>query len=41
MNNIENPTVRECVERAIVKPILSTKAHFGLGVIKKKQFGKI
>ena len=31
LNNIENPTVRERVERAIVIPILSTKAHFGLG----------
>jgi len=32
LNNIENPTVRERVERAVVKPILATKAHFGLGV---------
>jgi len=36
LNNIPSPTVRERIERAIVKPILATKAHFGLG-IKKKQ----
>ena len=35
LNNIQNPTFREKIERAIVKPILSTKANFGLGVLKK------
>jgi len=35
MNNINNPSVREHIERAIVKPILSTKAHFGLWVPNK------
>ena len=40
LNNIENPTIRERLERAVVIPILSTKATFGLGVQtvgKKKQ----
>ena len=32
LNNIDNPTVRERVERAIVIPILATKQSFGLGV---------
>ena len=36
LNNIENPTARERVERTVIKPILATKAHFGLGVSKKK-----
>jgi Domain of unknown function (DUF5679)/Phospholipase A2-like domain len=31
LNNIPNPTVRERIERAIVKPILSAKASLGLG----------
>ena len=35
LNNIPNPTVRERIERAIVKPILSAKASFGLGVDSK------
>ena len=35
LKNIDNPTIRERVERAIVIPILSTKAQFGLG--KKKR----
>src|SRR6218665_3553238 len=35
LNNINNPSVRERIERAIVMPILSTKAHFGLGVPNK------
>ena len=34
LNNISNPTIRERVERAIVKPILSTKASLGLGLKK-------
>ena len=32
LNNISNPTIRERIERAIVKPILSTKANLGLGL---------
>jgi len=32
LNNIPNPTLRERVERAIVKPVLSTKANLGLGL---------
>ena len=31
LNKIPNPKFRERVERAIVKPILSTKANLGLG----------
>src|SRR6218665_1303699 len=31
LNKIPNPTFRERVERAIVKPILATKANLGLG----------
>ena len=31
LKNIENPTFRERAERAIVIPILATKAHFGMG----------
>src|SRR6218665_2303029 len=40
LNNINNPSVRERIERAIVKPILSTKAHFGLGVSNKTDDSK-
>jgi hypothetical protein len=32
LNHIPNPTIRERIERAIVKPILATKANFGLGL---------
>ena len=32
LDSIENPTMRERAERAIVKPIIATKAKFGLGV---------
>ena len=39
LNNIENPTVRERVERAVVKPLLATKSHFGLGLGNKKNDG--
>src|ERR1043165_6333334 len=31
LNNIPNPTVRERIERAVVKPILSAKTSLGLG----------
>ena len=34
LNNIPNPTIRERVERAIVKPILSAKTSLGLGLKK-------
>ena len=34
LNSIPDPTVRERVERAVVTPILATKAHFGLGIKK-------
>jgi predicted nucleic acid-binding Zn-ribbon protein len=32
LDRIENPTVRERIERGIVKPIIKTKARFGLGI---------
>ena len=32
LDSVENPTLRERAERAIVKPIIATKAKFGLGV---------
>src|SRR6218665_3591437 len=32
LKNINNPSVREPIERAIVTPILSTQVHFGLRV---------
>src|SRR6218665_2370888 len=41
LNNINNPSVSERLEKAIVKPILSTKAHFGLGVPKKTDSKKL
>jgi len=31
LNNISNPTIRERIERTIVKPILSAKSSLGLG----------
>ena len=31
MNAINNPTIRERIERGIIKPIISTKAKFGMG----------
>ena len=34
MNSIQNPTQKEINERKIIKPIISTKAKFGLGVSK-------
>jgi hypothetical protein len=34
LNSIPNPSLRERIERAIVKPILSTKASLGLGLKK-------
>jgi hypothetical protein len=32
LNEIPNPTFRERIERAVIKPILNTKANFGLGI---------
>ena len=34
MDSIQNPTQREINERKIIKPIISAKAKFGLGVVK-------
>ena len=36
LDAISNPTMRERVDRSIVRPIIGTKARFGLGVGKKK-----
>ena len=36
LNNIENPIMRERLERTIVKPIIGTKEFFGLGAPVKK-----
>ena len=30
LDNISNPTLRECMERAIVRPILKMKVNFGI-----------
>jgi len=35
LDEISNPTLKERAETAIIKPILSTKAKFGLGTKKK------
>jgi hypothetical protein len=40
LNNIPNPTIRERIERAVVKPILATKASLGLGVTASKKYEK-
>jgi len=37
LNAIPNPTLRERAERALVIPIIATKAHFGLGLKKNKK----
>ena len=31
VDEIQHPTLKERAERAVIKPILSTKAKFGLG----------
>jgi len=36
LDEIPNPTLRERAVRAVIKPILSTKANFGLGVPSNK-----
>ena len=40
LNNIPNPTIRERIERTIVKPILSAKSSLGLG-LKKASSGRM
>ena len=40
LNNIPNPTIRERIERAVVKLILATKASLGLGVKSSKKYEK-
>lgn len=37
LNNIENPTLRERAERAVVIPVIASKAAFGLGIGGKKK----
>jgi hypothetical protein len=32
LDSIDNPTMREKIERAIVKPIINAKQRFGLGL---------
>ena len=39
LDAIPNPTPRERMDRSIVRPIIGTKARFGLGVGKKKFAG--
>ena len=38
LNNIPNPTIRERIERAVVKPVLSAKASLGLGLGSSKNY---
>jgi hypothetical protein len=38
MNAISNPTIRERIERGIIKPIISTKAMFGLSHTTSKNY---
>jgi hypothetical protein len=40
LNNIPNPSLRERIERAIIKPILSTKASLGLGLKKALNYNR-
>ena len=35
LDEITNPTLRERLERSLVRNLINTKAHFGLGVRKK------
>ena len=37
LNNIKNPTLKERAERAVVIPIIASKAAFGLGLGGKKK----
>lgn len=36
MDAIKDPTIRERIERGIIKPVISTKAKFGLGYVTSK-----
>ena len=38
MDAIKDPTIRERIERGIIKPIISTKAKFGLGHTASKNY---
>lgn len=40
LNSIPNPTIRERIERTIVKPILAAKVNFGLGLPNKSDLKK-
>jgi hypothetical protein len=40
LDSISDPTARERIERAVIKPIISTKERFGLGV-KPANFQKV
>ena len=40
MDAIKDPTIRERIERGIIKPIISTKAKFGLGHETSKNLGR-
>ena len=39
MDAIKNPTIRERIERGIIKPIISTKEKFGLGSLNQYGLG--
>ena len=36
LDSIENPSIRERIEMAIVRPIINTKQKFGLGLKDRK-----
>ena len=36
LSEIENPSIREKIEMAIIKPIINTKQKFGLGLKERK-----
>jgi hypothetical protein len=40
LDSISDPTARERIERAVIKPVTSTKERFGLGV-KPANFRKV
>ena len=41
LDEITNPTLRERLERSLVRNLINTKAHFGLGVRKKSRSSTI
>ena len=41
LKSIQNPTLRERLDRSIVDKIIGTKMKFGMGVEKKTQNGRI